>query len=152
MIIFKTIQFKKKQFLESVKLNKRNVIKTHLSRGQNINSKEQYGMTMMHHALLSENSDLSLIQFLVDNKADLMIKDNANTNCLHFALECKKPKLEIIQFLLEKKVDPKFDPAARISPLHMAAGNEKIDGKILDCLIQDLSDLNQGDTEMGKKI
>ena len=83
-----------------------------------INFKNKRGQTPLHTAALSGN--LEVVQFLVENGADAMVKDGANRSLLHSA--SNSSSRELIEYLVkELKLNVNAQDIHGYTPLHHVA-------------------------------
>ena len=78
----------------------------------------------------SDNNQLDLVRFLLENGANLDAKTSKGHTPLHFAVLYKK--IEVVKLLIEKGVDINATDGFKNTPLHMAIFSNSIEiGKFL---------------------
>ena len=99
--------------------------------------------TPLHYPLACNNNHIDIIKFLVENKSDLNLANDFNSNPLHLACENKSVvSLDIVKYLVENKVELNSKNDDNYTPLHSACENTKISIEIVKFLIKNKSDLN----------
>jgi ankyrin repeat protein len=98
---------------------KYNVVKLLLNRGADANAVDKYGITPI---LLAAEKDLSMLQLLLDYKANIQVVDNEHNTALHHA--AKAGKTEMVKKLIQ--INRNWVSAGNKenkTPLHIAAEN-----------------------------
>ena len=97
-----------------------------ITKGAEINSKDNQGLTPLHIAV--RRGHLELVKFLLSANADINLKDNRGWTPLHAIFETGN--LEIVKLLLAKKADPNAKNTFDYTPVHFAAqdGNLEMRG------------------------
>ncbi|GFS92088.1 ankyrin-3 [Nephila pilipes] len=89
-----------------------------LLKGANPNAQNQYGRTPLHYA--AERGNLDLVECLLDENADIFIKDCENKTVIELAVGCNQ--LEIFKLLfLKGDIDVDFIGYLDLSLLHQCA-------------------------------
>lgn len=105
-----------------------------LNNGSDVNSRDNYGNTPLHYAILDQPSKTIIL--LLNAGADVNAININGSNPLHLLMESENNirKSEIIQLLLDKNIDINTINYAGFSPLHICAssGSEEIMKKFLD--------------------
>ncbi|XP_046360036.2 uncharacterized protein LOC124137677 [Haliotis rufescens] len=103
--------------------------------GLDLNHADKEGATPLHLSIQSSNDrDTTLVDFLIQNGADVCAKDTYKRTPLHYAAkecECK----ELVKMLLENGADPSVKDEDGRTPLHYAA-RVRGGGKSVEILLQ----------------
>lgn len=78
-----------------------------LKAGANVNSKDIYHCTALHHA--SNNNQLEILQTLLNGQADVNAQDKEGKTALHYAVGARA--VPIIKELLKRGCDPNLETA-----------------------------------------
>lgn len=73
-------------------------VKSQISAGEDVNSKNRMGWTLLHTAIRNQRTEIA--QFLIDKGADVNARDNRGRTPLHFASEAGQK--EIVEKLIAK--------------------------------------------------
>ena len=92
------------------------------------------GNTPLHIACENENISFEIIEYLVENKSDINLKDTFDYTPLHLACKNKNISSEIIKCLVEKKSDLNSKDTYNKNPLQFASENENISVEIIEYL------------------
>ena len=76
-------------------------VKTLISEGADISSKNRMGWTLLHTAI--RNKQTEIVTFLIEKGADIKAKDNRGRTTLHFAVESGQK--DIVELLIAKGVE-----------------------------------------------
>lgn len=99
--------------LDAVKENQFEKAKLLIEKGANVNSKDKYGDTPLHAAILQGNIEIA--KLLLKNGADINAKDNSGFTVMH---NCHSP--EVVAYLIEKGADINARDRLGLTPLHWA--------------------------------
>ena len=80
---------------------KSDVIKSVIRNSTDLNAKDQYGLTLLHYAVLDENIDIMMV--LLDNGANIDIENNDKETPLYLAF--MNGKAESVKFLIEREAE-----------------------------------------------
>ncbi|GHM58178.1 MAG: hypothetical protein sL5_06130 [Candidatus Mesenet longicola] len=105
---------------ESGDLNK---IKSLITQGANLNTKDGNGSTPLHYA--SWNGNLSIVKHLIEKGANLKIKNLNNRTPLYDA--SLNGHLDVVRYLIEKGVDINVADEENWTPLHCAVSEGHLD-------------------------
>ena len=81
--------------LKAAKNNDIDVVRSLIAQGVDVNTKDKYGQTPLHHAVYHSAPNEELIKLLIENKADVNAKDNDDNTPLHYAKSVTIAKLLI---------------------------------------------------------
>ena len=95
------------------------LIESLLYHGAELNSKNKYGNTPLHRAVLKRS--FAIVECLVKNGADVNTKNENNSTPLHSALNSNECSFIILECLLKNKADPNAKNNLNQTPLHFAA-------------------------------
>jgi ankyrin repeat protein len=113
-----------KRLLEAVSRGDTETIRVVLEKGANINAKEPHtGATVLHLAIVFKHPEL--IQFLIDNKADVQAQDNDGFTALHLAN--MRSKSRIVSVLLASGANKEIKNSLGFTALHTAVFSERIE-------------------------
>ena len=76
------------------------IAKTLVSAGADVNARNKNGITTLHLAV--HNGNLNLIEFMLEHKARLDVKDNSGRTPLHLVCLASKNRLAILKSILSK--------------------------------------------------
>ena len=76
-------------------------VKSQISAGEDVNSKNRMGWTLLHTAI--RNSKKEIVQLLIEKGADVNATDNRGRTPLHFAVESGQK--EVVEQLIARKAD-----------------------------------------------
>lgn len=113
------------------------MIKELLKAKADINSTNEYGATVLHTAVLT--NDHNLIKSLISNEADVNCKDGLNMSPLHLAVS--KNQRDNVSTLLESEADPNSSGFVGNTPLYIAS--QKGDLEILKLLVEKNGKIDQ---------
>jgi len=74
-----------------------------LTTGNNVNSQNKNGDTPLHVASCKEGTPVRVIEFLLNNNAEINITNKFGETCLHMAV--RADNADLVEFLMEKGVD-----------------------------------------------
>jgi len=107
----------KEALFEAIKNGNRQEVEGLLSRGVDINLRDEAGMTVLFYTLLAE--DIEMVRFLICKGADVNIRNTSGQNSLHWAITVwpkwkdpqkarmqKEKKIKLVEILLEAGADP----------------------------------------------
>ena len=105
-------------------------VKTLISEGADINSKNRMGWTLLHTAI--RNSRTEIVTLLIEKGADVKAKDNRGRTTLHFAVESGQK--DIVELIIAKGVEINVMDGRADNALSLAKkGNNK---EIIDLLVK----------------
>lgn len=110
----------KSVFLDAIKSNKKNAVKTLIDSGHDVNESHS-GWVPLMAAVNSGN--LEIVQLLVSAGANLESYDNQGNTPLMYAFYDNKDNTEIVKFLLSLNVNTEVMNSSELTPLILAALN-----------------------------
>ena len=105
-------------------------VKTLLSEGADVNSKNRMGWTLLHTAI--RNKQTEIVTMLIDKGADIKAKDNRGRTTLHFAVESGQK--DVVEILIAKGVDINIMDGRADNALSLAKKNNQ--KEIADLLVK----------------
>lgn len=110
-------------------------LKRAVSDGVDLNIADMDGRTAIIHAVLDENADSKMVQFLIQNGANPNIKDKEqNWTALHFAASGQK--LEVVTKLLDLGAIVDTEDIFGNTPLWRCVLNSKINLDVVKLLLE----------------
>jgi len=98
-------------------------VKSLLSKGAEINARDERGLTPLHHAASRGHNDI--VDLLISKGADTNSKDKWGYTPLYYAIWYENK--DIVKLLITKGADVNLKPEKGYPPLHYAVWNEDID-------------------------
>ncbi len=92
---------KNEDLIKAVETENLTLIKSLIEKGANVNTKNEYGLTALHIAVVKGN--LQIIKYLVEKGADVKAKNEDDKTVLNYAKD--RNNLEIVKYLIEKGAD-----------------------------------------------
>jgi len=109
-------------------------VKELVSKGADVNSKDEQWFTPLHNACGDFRPNIALIKFLIDKGADIKADSKYNGTPLHWA--CYTGNLDVVKLLTEKGGNINLQDSYRgNTPLHDAAGAPEVNLKLVKYLI-----------------
>jgi len=105
-----------------------------LKRGADVNKLDEFGRPPLMNAILAERADVNIIKMLVENGANVNIKDSGQKwTALHFA--AREGHADIVEFLIESGAEIDPQDVFGNTPLWRAVFTFKGDPKIINILL-----------------
>ena len=105
-------------------------VKTLLSEGADVNSKNRMGWTLLHTAIRNKRKEI--VTLLIEKGADIKAKDNRGRTTLHFAVESGQK--DIVELLIAKGVEINVMDGRADNALSLAKKNNQ--KEIADLLVK----------------
>merc|ERR1712217_1008688 len=106
---------------EAAKMGKVSVVEAYLSAGNDIESKDSKGVTMMGYAVGANRTDV--VKLLMDKSASIAAVDSSGGNALHYAAAYGRK--DLAAFLITKSADVNKANTAGQTPLALATKNKQ---------------------------
>ena len=105
--------------------NKGNIeaVKQHLAAGVDVNAKDKYGLTPLHHAAWQGRNEI--VELLIANGADVNAKDVDGGTPLHEA--ASDGRKEVVELLIDNGADVNVKDDRGMTPLDWAEGVSRRD-------------------------
>ena len=114
-----------------------------LANGTNVNSKDHLNngwhyrnSIALHYA--AQQGHLSVVEYLVNQKADINAKTQKDSTPLHYAAQ--NGYLNVVEYLVNQKADINAKDEDNSTPLHKAAWNGYL--SVVECLVNQKADIN----------
>ena len=105
-----------KDIWEAAKQGNLEAVKQHLADGADVNAKDKYGLTPLHHAAWQGRNEI--VELLIANGADVNAKDVDGGTPLHYA--AWQGRNEIVELLIAKGADVNAKDDVGKTPLDWA--------------------------------
>ena len=103
-----------KDIWEAAKQGNLEAVKQHLADGADVNAKDKYGLTPLHHAAWQGRNEI--VELLIANGADVNAKDVDGGTPLHYA--AWQGRNEIVELLIANGADVNAKDVDGGTPLH----------------------------------
>ncbi|AAF18026.1 gp148R [Rabbit fibroma virus] len=136
---------------DDVKYNAKNVMRVLdvlFAHGARINKSGYNNHPLLCLITNKKLAQLTILEYFVQRRMNLDVKDVYGHNLLHLYLKSPYPKLSIIKLLLDHGVDINAKTRMhRHTPLHIYLMNSHMDKKVVEFLLRNGADINYGNYE-----
>ena len=112
-----------KDIWEAAKQGNIEAVKQHLAAGVDVNAKDKYGLTPLHHAAWQGRNEI--VELLIANGADVNAKDVDGGTPLHEA--ASDGRKEVVELLIDNGADVNVKDDRGMTPLDWAEGVSRRD-------------------------
>ncbi|MDB4712759.1 ankyrin repeat domain-containing protein [bacterium] len=112
-----------KDIWEAAKQGNLEAVKQHLADGADVNAKDKYGLTPLHHAAWQGRNEI--VELLIANGADVNAKDVDGGTPLHEA--ASDGRKEVVELLIDNGADVNVKDDRGMTPLDWAEGVSRRD-------------------------